>query len=731
LEEVIVTAQKRSERVEDVPLSLSVLTGDDISRRGLVNAEDYLRGLPGVNQQADLYGGTIVIRGIETHPSFQNSFTGATVGTYFGETPTTSTAGLLGGSNVDTKLVDIERVEVLRGPQGTAFGDASLGGTVRVIPAAPKLDRFEGTVSAGYSATSGFGGSNYTTQGIVNIPLIDDKLAIRAVAYRFENSGYYRNIAASDPTFQSTVVVPNGSQAFAVDVPRVGDFEASGARVAALFKPTDDLKFTLSYLSQTTETDGIPVATVGTFEQAVLQVPSALVERGQRGGLADSKIRIANAVMEYDLHWADLLASYSDINSGSLTQTSYTAYTAGLPLAAVYDSSHREHVGELRIATKLDGAWNALAGLYADKHLDDSVAPYYWGGDPATNPFGPGIVGVVGNRPEIDDVKQRAAFGEVSWKFLPGFTLTGGARAYHYDTSAHFDKIGFFGSGTDFREVAASGATYRGNLSYKLGDALLYASWSQGFRLGRAQEPVPASFCDKNGDGIVDGTTNITIDSTGRVTSDHVTNYELGAKMSLFDRRVTMDAAVFQIDWTNIPIAFAAPPAPKGCGIGYTANAGDARSNGVEFQTSWLATDAFRIDAGGSWTNARLVIAAPAIDAAAGARLPGSSKVNANLSLQYSFDVIGLPANVRADSIYVGHLFTTLAEAPNSEAGGYLKLDLSGRLVIKNLDLDLFVHNVTNNDAFTLRDPFTGSGNPFYGYRLQPRTIGINATAHF
>jgi iron complex outermembrane receptor protein len=137
IEHIVVTARKRAERIEDVPVSIAVVTVDDIDRRGLVSSEDYLRGMPGVNQGRDHAGQTVVIRGIESSPSYQNWYSGTTVATYFGETPTTNSAGLSGGTNVDLKLVDIQRVEVLRGPQGTAIGSSSLGGAVRTIPIAP------------------------------------------------------------------------------------------------------------------------------------------------------------------------------------------------------------------------------------------------------------------------------------------------------------------------------------------------------------------------------------------------------------------------------------------------------------------------------------------------------------------------------------------------------------------------------------------------------------------
>src|SRR5262249_48739166 len=156
------------------PVSIAAITSEEINRRGLVSAEDYLRGIPGVNQGSAMSGSSVVIRGLETSPSFQNFSSGPTVATYFGETPTPDSGGLSNNGSVDIKLVDMQRVEVLRGPQGTSFGNSSLGGAVRTIPVAPNLERFEGKVAANYSVTSGTGGGNDLFQAIGNFPLIAD-----------------------------------------------------------------------------------------------------------------------------------------------------------------------------------------------------------------------------------------------------------------------------------------------------------------------------------------------------------------------------------------------------------------------------------------------------------------------------------------------------------------------------------------------------------------------------
>ncbi len=728
-QEIVVTAQKRTERVQDVPSSIAVVTAEDISQRGLVDAEDYLRGIPGVNQVggAGAYGGQlIVIRGMETGLRPQNFYAGPTTATYFGETPT-STAGGLVASNVDIKLVDIERVEVLRGPQGTAFGSSSMGGAVRTIPVAPKLDRREGKLAAAYSSTSGTGGDNYMFQGIANVPLIADKLAIRATAYAFSDSGFYRNRAGSDPAYQAGLVSRFGAQAFAVDEENEGSYYATGGRLAALYQATEDLRVTLSYLTQKNETDGWPLATSGTYDQTLMRVAPEHVFRGQTSGVLDSKIDIANAVIEYDLSWADLLATYSFIDSGQTHATPYGVFNNIWSASMSRVLPHREQSAEIRLVTRLDDNWNFLAGVYAEKQFDSQRQELYWVGDPATNVLVPGARFFSGSFIRRDR-DQQAAFGEVSWKFLSNWTLTGGARAFQYSRIQRSDNYGpliagGFSSQRDAGE--ASGAIFRANLSYKPAEnALLYAGWSQGFRPGQIQPPPAAGLCDVDGNGIIDGT-NFPLDAFVLIKSDEVNNYEVGGKVALLDRRLAVDAAVFRMDWSDIPVSDLLP-----CGGGYTVNAGGARSEGVEIQANLQLTDALRADIGGSWVDARLTKDVPAQGYHSGDRLPGAPKTNANVGLHYAFKLGEHNAFVRADGIYVGPFYTNVLQSPGVRAGDYVKLDATARVAFDtNLDVDLYIRNLTNEDAFTLR----GSSNlgPFYGHRMQPRTIGLQLNYSF
>ena len=553
LEGIRVTAQKREERLMDVPASVGVVTQSEIERRRLINAEDYLRGMPGVNQVEGYTGQSITIRGIESSLYYQNFFTGTTVATYFGETPTTNSAGTGGGTNVDIKLVDMERVEVLRGPQGTAFGSSSMGGTVRTIPVAPKLDRFEGKAVASYSTTARYGGDNDMVQGVLNIPLVQDKFAVRATAYHFLDSGFYRNRTTTDAAFLA-LMAPHHVQAFIEDKDGIGRYDVVGGRFAARYQASNDLQFTLSFLTQQNRTDGSPVANNGLYQQSGLEVAPQHRIRGQDLGRTDMDIAIANAVMEYDFGWASLLATYSHTKSEVGVSFSRTIVLGdNNPWSQNNHSDHREDVGEIRLVTHLAGPWNFIGGLYAEKLKDVAWFDNYWFGDPSRDIFGPNPN--IGFRDDRRTLKQKAAFGEASWEFLRGLVLTGGVRTYSFERTFVVNTAGraYAGAAADNKNDA-TGETYRANLSFRPTDGVLgYGSFAQGFRLGQNQIGLPPGSCDPNGTGFVAGT-NIPIDSTRRINSDKVNSYEIGSKLELLDRRLSLSADAFRMDWSGMPV---------------------------------------------------------------------------------------------------------------------------------------------------------------------------------
>jgi outer membrane receptor protein involved in Fe transport len=233
---------------------------------------------------------------------------------------------------------------------------------------------------------------------------------------------------------------------------------------------------------------------------------------------------------------------------------------------------------------------------------------------------------------------------------------------------------------------------------------------------------VPVSVCDANLDGIVDGTT-VAVATTGEVDPDSVDSYEIGGKLSFLDRKLAVDAFLFRMDWSDIPVATTLP-----CGWQYTANASKARSQGVEVQATLRVSEAFRVELGGSYTDAELTEDAPTLGALAGARLP-TPRVNASLGVQYEFGIAGRPAAVRADAIHVGSFSDNVTHPLYSDAGDYVKIDASARIVLSSIDINFFVRNLTNEDAFTYRGGSFYS--EFYGYRLRPRTVGLELSYGF
>ena len=250
---------------------------------------------------------------------------------------------------------------------------------------------------------------------------------------------------------------------------------------------------------------------------------------------------------------------------------------------------------------------------------------------------------------------------------------------------------------------------------------MIYATWSEGFRLGYpvAADTNPA--CDTDGDGFYDGSDGV---STGArsIDSDFVENFELGSKFSLLDNRLTVNGAVYQINWDGIPITRLF----DFCSTSF--NAGEARSRGVEVELSYSMNESWLLNFSSSFVDAELTEDAPALDASSGDRLPGSPKYNASLGVEYSFDLTGYDAYVRSDYSYVGGFYNNLQEE-GIEIADYGKLNIKAGITINQFDIDVYIDNVTNDDSLTWIDT-EGFPNE-RGNRLRPRTVGLNIGYQF
>ena len=737
IDEIIVTARKRSagQSIHDTAMAISALSGDTIEKRGLVGMDDYLRTLPGISMQDRGAGqNSIVIRGFSADPQAAEG----TAGVYFGEVPlsglrSASTSGEAG--NADIKLVDIERIEVLRGPQGTLYGADSMAGTVRVLPVAPNLEKLEGKLATRFSQTGEEGGNNTMVQAVLNVPLVEDTLGIRAVAYRFENSGYVNNVAFSQPS--TSISETQGYGGVVEDREDVGSDEYTGFRLTTLWKPTEELDITLTHLQQDIEQDGTP--------EIELNLQGDYEQRRNNTGLngsgyesLENEVDITSLVVNYDLGWGTLNSSSSWINSKSENKEDKTYFSNFLAsfgpvfaesnpsLAAFYasflgqpyyldaESETENFVQELRLASDFDGNLQFVTGLYYEDKEWERGGPFTWSG--AANQD----LGNQSNGAGSDVVEQKALFGELSYTMTDQLTATLGGRYFDYERTSVSQYV--FGSGALPAGVAVdvneTGQTYKANLSYTPSeDVLVYGQWAEGFRLGRglAPENLP---CDLLG-----------IPTNDQLDSDTSENIELGFKSSLADNRLIVNVAVYRINWDDIPVR-----TNRGGNCNVEENAGKAKSEGIELEMQAQLTEHFHADLSASYGEATLVGDSSIGDD--GDNLPGSADFNASLGLQYDFSVGGHESFTRIDYSYVSEYFSSVDEGQSfttpTPAGGFSQVNLKAGINFDPIAVDIFVNNLANDDGLTwVETGAVGSGGGNRAYRVRPRTIGLNLSYQF
>ena len=711
LSQVLVTATRRTTDVQVTPEAISVLSGMDLSQRHLVDMEDYLAELPGVSFQgrgAD--SNTITIRGIGLGSQLDPN---SPVSSYFGEVPLTGLGNPANGNqagNGDLRMVDIQRVEVLRGPQGTLYGSGSLGGTVRTIPNAPNLHTVEATVAANYSVTGSFDGENNMVQAVANAPLIQGKLALRMVAYRFFDDGYIHNVAVTDPTPEVTTAVAAG--ALVQNKDHVGSDLTDGVRVSALWQPTDAFSATLTYANQRDHQDGM-LAVQTSLPGPYLQSRTLVGDAGNSDEYIDANLSFSNVVLKYELPWGSFLNSTSWVEDVSGSDTELSFY--GAPFVGESAPNRLDthlFTDEVRFASKFDGPLQLLAGLYYEKENTFNNLMILWSGYPP--PPADDYFESINSR---DIQKQRAAFGELSYTPFAPLTLTAGARVFRFESSTPLYTS--LGLPQPQQGTGASTSSWTGKLdvAYKINQQLFaYALWSQGFRKPILQQLPPGI---SNPDGtvsFVDGINRVV--PTGLLKPDNVDNYEMGVKFRSTDNRLQASLTGFVINWHGIPIV---PSLTSILGYGLYFNAGEAKSKGVEFESAAILPDDFILQLSASWVDSVLAKSAPGLGNE-GVRLPGSAPYNAHAGLEKRFVIGSRDAFVRADYTFVSRYYSQFQQT-GASSGNYSLIDLTSGVTVNNIEYGLFVKNLLNSDNFTWVDNIFAKD---IAYRLHPRIVGVN-----
>jgi iron complex outermembrane receptor protein len=598
LEEITVTAERFNSTIQNTPISISAFTGDQLSAAGLTRIEDLAHEIPGLSMRSAGPG----LTEYEARGLASNGGAAPTVGFYLDEIPLSPPAVSQSGKVViDPDLYDVERVEVLRGPQGTLYGSGSMGGTVKVITNQPKLGVFEGSAQGTGSYTDG-GGANYGANLMLNLPL-GDKFALRVVLSDLHRSGWIDNKTVSP--FPIALIPDPRGPVETTPVTNVfrhaNDEQLSGGRISLLYKPSDELSILATAFTQSLHLGGYDLLDGSPNSASPSRVSDAHFEAFPlREGVRDN-ISIFGLTVNANLGFADLTSATSDwgrlgVQTQDASESIYVANGGGVPFTAVpyseRDPSH-QFSQEIRLTSHDSGGLHWVAGaFFSDLH---SV----W------NEIG---FSPVNASPSVPDgsyfiswndygVRQTALFGDGSFKFTDQWKLSAGVRWYKYKSHQDEYSWGFDGPNatppaqSQITKASDKGFNPRINLSYApTADLTTYATVSKGFRPGGANQILPPisqpPHCQA-GDL-----------SFG---PDAAWNYEVGEKAKFFDNWLTINSDIYYIKWTGIQQVLTLP-----CGYQFYTNAGDGRAFGPELEINAKLSQEFTASFSGAWTDSKI-----------------------------------------------------------------------------------------------------------------------------
>ena len=721
--EIVVTAQKRSESVQKVPLSISVFTAQELEKRGVQSVYDLSRIAPSLAVVSSGPGeNNLIIRGISS-----TAGSAATVGYYLDDTPiaASSNAALLSTRGViDPSMLDVARIEVLRGPQGTLYGSSSMGGTVRYITNQPNLEKFEGKVATDLSGTE-HGGFNWGVNGVINAPIVKDVLALRVAAYARRDDGYIDRYP----------IDPNNYLAADTSAPRqnnVNTYETRGLRAALLFKPNDTLTIEPSILYQYTKL-GSPF----TFDD----VPGSLADPIQARDINETNTQkswIANLTIKQQLGPVEITSSSSyfhrdvELVDDSSKVVAYFFSTPTVEPVAMYGAYHnKEFTQEVRAATSFKGPFQVIVGGF----FHDVTAPlasvipfpagYTYTNTAPFNSFSEIYGGTRNAR-----LKEYAAFGEASLQLTSTLSARAGLRVFRVDQSFTQTGDGLFNGGYSSVSSTSSdhGATPKFSVQWQATPTkMIYATASEGYRPGGPNNPAPANVCGTEVNSL--GLSQSQLNAYG---PDHLWNYEAGAKTSWFDRHLTVNGSVFYIDWSRVQQQIVLQ-----CGFNITANFGKAVSKGGELEVELHPVHAVTLSSGFGYTNATLSNDVPGTAAKDGDQLLDTPKWTVNAGAEYrdhinpSFDGFA-----RVDFSYLGPAnFLYDTTSPFYRRAGFSIFNMRFGLNPAHgpWEAALYVNNLFDKAGETDLPTAISADLPTTRRVAlnQPRTVGVTLGYHF
>jgi iron complex outermembrane receptor protein len=773
-DEIIVTAQKRAENLQDVPIAIIALGTEKLDELRVTDFDDYAKFVPSISFQSAGPGfANVYFRGAASGENANHSGPLPSVGMYLDEQPITTITGAL-----DIHVFDIARVEALAGPQGTLYGASSQAGTIRIITNKPDTSGFYGEANFEVN-TVAHGGIGYIGEAFVNAPLADNA-AVRVVGWYKKDAGYIDNIAGS-LTFPTSGIVFNNDP-FVED--NYNDVETYGGRVALQVDLDDNWTVTPQLMGQHQVANGSFAQESGLDELETMQFnpersedkwfQAALTVQGRIGNF---DITYAGAYLKRKV---DTESDYVDYGYFYDALAGYGAYwydndgdyvTPNQFIIGIDKFTKQSH--ELRIASPAENRFRFIGGLFYQRQTHD-IEQNYIIPDIADAITVPGTDSNIWLTKQYRIDRDYAAFGEVSFDITEQLTATAGGRVYKFDNSL----IGFFGFGTGYggtgerqcfrdssgnflgpirpgspctnlgevegnevkpKSTSATDFIHRFNLTYKFNDdALVYATVSRGFRPGGI---------NRRG----------TLPPYG---SDTLDNYELGFKTSWWDNRVRFNGSIYQLDWTDIQLSFLGAN-----GLTEIRNAGNARVRGAEVDVFLRAAQGLSFSLGAAYNDSEItedfcLIANEEFDctlpgsdgaenallAPAGTRLPIVPKFKGNFLGRYEFPISDGQGHVQFAVAHEGHRTSDLRLFERELVGdvkGYTTVDITAGVEMGRWSAELFAKNLFDVNGqvgktiqcveTTCGDPegLTEIGGKIYTFVIQPRTIGVRVGTKF
>lgn len=674
---IVVTATKRPAEAYGLPVAVSVLGEEALSRSGARGANDISPRIAGVAfTNLGTSRNKIFVRGLSDGPFADR--TQSTVGVYLDETPV-----ILNDTNPDLRLLDMQRVEIVRGPQGSLYGGGAIGGLFRMITVKPDLEDFSGRINASGAATQS-GGPGGSIDGIVNLPLIENEFAVRAVGYYEKPAGYIKDIGLGQDNVNSSNIF--------------------GGRVAARWALSGHWALDAQYARQRVSLDG-----------AQYVFPSL-------GGLTRETFRAEPHNDEFDLANVTVTGAV-----GRVTVTSSTSYvwrtiddasdaTIAIPLIlpatsgeGVFKTEDRisSLTHESRMTSANDGDWKWLVGAFYSNRNEQL------GSRLTVDTASQTIIPFVSDR--SDQIAEVALFGEATYSFSEAIALTIGARLSNTSYEVNVASSGLVQLGNPLIDIKNTifGVSPKIAATYEIQpNFLTYAQVSHGSRIGGVNVSTPlGAFVDPDSDA-----------NTTTFEPDSLWNFELGAKSNWLNGDLDVNLSAFYVIWNDVQT-----DQFLSSGFSFIANAGRARNYGFELESAYRPTENLEIAAALFWNSPELREANAFLGAAKGNALPNIAELSAGLTLSYQTPIVGRWSALATGGInYVGKSYLTFQNGVAAPMGDFAKADIRLSVMRDRFEAGVYAENLTNErgNTFSFGNPFSFGARP-QETPLRPRTFGV------